>query len=165
MILSLVIKESYVYSTPENIVAAMPTFFILLLANCIVSQYSGYHPVGKFNVINFVVVFPVIEEVIFRGFILSLLNSYLNSAKLFEILYLPISWSVVVSAFLFAVCHLQYYKLSRQSAGFLGFAFAGGILFGGITELTDSILLSCILHIEFNFLAVYFARKLRENNS
>lgn len=152
-------KWNYIYSSPSNITKVMPVFLILLFANYIVSRYSGYSPVGRFNTINFIIVFPIIEETVFRGLILPYLNQYLTTSELIEFIYLPVSYPVIISALLFAICHLQYYKLSRQSTRFMVFAFVGGITFGGIANITHSILLTCLIHIEFNFFAFYFARK------
>ncbi|RUT44496.1 CPBP family intramembrane metalloprotease [Paenibacillus anaericanus] len=158
-------KWNYIINSPSNIIKVMPVFLILLIANCIASRYSGYNPVGKFNTINFIIVWPVIEEIVFRGLILPYLNQYLATGQIFEFIFLPVSYTVIISALLFAICHLQYYKLSRQSTRFMVFAFVGGITFGGLADITHSILLTCVLHIEFNFLAVYFAKKSLRNRS
>lgn len=143
----------------------MPVFLILLIANYIVSRYSGYGPVGRFNTINFIIVWPIIEEIVFRGFILPYLNQYITTSESIEFMYLPVSYPVIISALLFAICHLQYYKLSRQSTRFMVFAFVGGITCGGIADVTHSILLTCLIHIEFNFFACYFDSKSLITNS
>ncbi|WP_082112479.1 CPBP family intramembrane glutamic endopeptidase [Paenibacillus sp. DMB20] len=137
----------------------MPGFLILIAANYALSRFSGYDPIGKFNIVNFVIIYPIIEEFIFRGLILSNLNPYLSSEVLLELLYMPVTLSVVITALLFAVSHLQYYRLSRQSIRYMCFAFIGGIFFGAMADMTQSIWLSCLLHIEFNVLAVYFGKK------
>ncbi|SMF92479.1 CAAX protease self-immunity [Paenibacillus uliginis N3/975] len=159
MILVPFSKGNYIFSSPDNIIKVMPVFLILIIANCVLARFSGYNPIGKFNIINFVITYPVIEEFIFRGLILSYLNQYLSSEVLIQVMYMPVTLSVVITALLFAITHLQYYSLSRQSIRYMIFAFMGGIFFGAITDLTHSILLSCLLHIEFNLLAVYFAKK------
>lgn len=156
---------NYIYNSPSNIIKVMPVFLILLFANYIVSRYSGYNPVGRFNTINFIIAWPVAEEIVFRGLILPYLNQYLTTRELLEFIYLPVSYPVIISALLFAICHLQYYKLSLQSTRFMVFAFVGGIIFGGIADITHSILLTYLIHIEFNFFAFYFAQKSLRTNS
>lgn len=156
-------KGNYIFSIPANITTILPSVLILIVANSVLSRFSGYDPMGQFNIINFVITYPVIEEFIFRGIILSNLNQYFNSMELIEVMHMPVTLSVVITAFLFAITHLQYYRLSRQCIRFMLFAFIGGILFGAITEMTHSILLSTLLHIQFNLLAVYFAKKNKKN--
>ena len=152
-------KGNYIVSAPVNIITAMPGFLILIAANYALSRFSGYDPIGKFNIVNFVIIYPIIEEFIFRGLILSSLNPFFSSEVLLELLYMPVTLSVVITALLFAVSHLQYYRLSRQSIRYMSFAFIGGIFFGAMADMTQSIWLSCLLHIEFNVLAVYFGKK------
>ncbi|MFC7681822.1 CPBP family intramembrane glutamic endopeptidase [Paenibacillus sp. GCM10028914] len=154
-------KDNYIFSLPANIMRVMPIFLVIVFANYLLSRFSGYNPVGKFNIINFIIVYPIIEELIFRGLILPSLNQNLNSGVFLEVMYMPVTVPVIISALLFAISHLQYYGLSLISIRYMVFAFFGGIVFGAITDLTESILLSCILHIEFNALAVYFANKSR----
>lgn len=91
-------------------------------------------------------------------FLLPLLNKSFQYT-LIEIAYLPVSISVIISAILFSITHLQYYKLNRLIIRYMFFAFIGGILFGAITDYTQSIILSVLLHIEFNLLAVCYAFK------
>lgn len=157
--------ENNVYSSPVNLSAVLPVFAILLVGNYVLSRYSGYHPIGRYNIINFAITYPIIEEVIFRGLVLPILNQTLHSAEIIEVMFLPVTIPVVISALLFAISHLQYYKLSSQSIRYMIFAFIGGIFFGAITDLTHSILLSCLLHIEFNVLSIYFAKRSRINRT
>ncbi|OOC62562.1 CPBP family intramembrane glutamic endopeptidase [Paenibacillus ihbetae] len=152
-------KENNVYSSPVDLSAVLPVFAILLVGNYVLSRYSGYHPIGRYNIINFAITYPIIEEVLFRGLILPFLNQSIHSAKIMEVMFLPVTIPVVISALLFAISHLQYYKLSSQSIRYMMFAFIGGIFFGAITDVTHSILLSCLLHIEFNVLSIYFAKR------
>lgn len=160
-----IFNGNYVYVSPNNIMSTIPVFIVIIFVNFIISRFSGYHPIGKFNTINFIIVFPIIEEVIFRGLLLPYLNQYFHSAVLLQVMYMPVTFPVIGSALLFAICHLQYYKLSRQSALFLLFAFIGGITYGSITDLIHSIILAVLLHIEFNFFAVHFANKTLRDRS
>jgi len=158
-------RENNVYSSPVKLSEVLPVFAILLVGNYVFSRYSGYHPIGRYNIINFAITYPIIEEVLFRGLILPILNQSVHSAEIMEFMFLPVTIPVVISALLFAISHLQYYKLSSQSIRYMMFAFIGGIFFGAITDVTHSILLSCLLHIEFNVLSIYFAKRSSINRS
>jgi len=152
-------KEHIIFNAPVNIMAAVLGVVIVFIVNALIARYSGYNPVGTFNILNFAITYPIIEEIIFRGMMLPYLNEALHASPFIELLFFPISLSVIITAFLFAISHLQYYKLSPQSIRFMIFAFSGGIFFGAIADLTQSIALTVLLHIEFNSLAIYFARK------
>ncbi|WP_440119802.1 lysostaphin resistance A-like protein [Paenibacillus sp. QZ-Y1] len=115
---------------------------------------------GKYNISNFVITFPVVEEIIFRGLILPNIKPYIVPTKLIEVLYVPVTIPVIITAGLFAICHLQYYKYSTETIRFMIFAFLGGILLGAMTEITQSIMLSLILHIVFNLFSVLFSKRI-----
>lgn len=78
-----------------------------------------------------VLIAPIVEEVIFRGLVLSRLKRVM-----------PGWLSVVLSALLFGVCHGQ--------AVWMAYAFALGLLFGVMTLRTGSIWPSLIAHVVFN---------------
>ncbi|WP_313894519.1 CPBP family intramembrane glutamic endopeptidase [Psychrobacillus sp.] len=150
------IKDKLVYQLPVVDKRMIYVFFTIFIANMFIAKYAGYKPIGRFNIINFVIFYPIVEEVIFRGYILPLLNKSFQYTFI-EIAYLPVSISVIISAFLFSIAHLQYYKLNKWSIRYMSFAFIGGILFGAIANYTQSILIPLLLHIEFNFLAAYYS--------
>lgn len=152
-------NEHIIFNAPINIMAAVPGLVIIFLVNALVPRYSGYKPAGTFNILNFAIMYPIIEEIIFRGMMLPYLNEVLPASPFIELLYLPINLSVIITAFLFAISHLQYYKLSLQSTKFMIFAFTGGIIFGAIAHITESIAFTLLLHMEFNMLAIYYAKK------
>jgi len=159
LLLLPILKGNIVFNLPINIRTIIPALIIIFIVNYVVSRYSGYDPVGRFNIVNFAITYPIIEEIIFRGMLLPYLNQTLETTEFVEILYMPVSLPIIITAFLFAIAHLQYYKLSSQSIRYMLFAFIGGIFFGAIADLTQSIMFTLLLHIEFNVLTIYFAKK------
>ncbi|WP_430058544.1 CPBP family intramembrane glutamic endopeptidase [Paenibacillus alvei] len=139
--------------------SVLPIFLLLCFLGIVISRFSGYHPIGRFNYIHFVFTYPIIEEIVFRGVILPYTSIYVDSAPIGQILYLPITFSVLISAFLFAICHLQYYQWSVQCLRFMIIAFFGGIFYGALANVTESILLTCILHIAFNYFSAFFSER------
>lgn len=155
-------NEQVIFNFPANITVAIPGLLTILLLNVVISRYSGYDPVGKFNILNFAITYPIVEEIIFRGIMLPYLNEALQAEQLIQLLYMPVNFSVIITAFLFAVAHLQYYKLSSHSIRYMIFAFIGGLFLGALADLTGSIMLTCLLHIQFNTLAIYYAKKIKK---
>lgn len=149
--ISIVYNESFVWKIPVHADSVLHLFIIVLLINCFISRQSGYYPIGKFDIFNFILVYPVFEEMSFRGLILPLLVQNRN---------LPGWIGVIASAFVFAVAHLQYYKLNRRSITFMLFAFSGGLFFGYIALITKSIVMTIPLHIAFNGSAVFYSRRI-----
>lgn len=159
---SLFIKENYVFHLPRNILTVLPLCLIILLINLLISRQSGYSPVGLFNCINFVITYPVFEEIAFRGLILPILVRHQSLGERFALelgngLFPKLSLAVIITAVLFAVSHLQYYKLNAESIRFMLFAVSGGLFFGVIAQATESILLTIPLHMAFNASAALYA--------
>ncbi|GAF15534.1 CAAX amino terminal protease family protein [Bacillus sp. JCM 19046] len=157
--IAFVYRYDTVFAWPSNIQKIVPILLVGVFINLLYSNYSGYEPSGKKNILHFVIVFPIIEEMVFRGLILPILNRALPPFFDFELFYLPMTLPIVLSAFLFAVAHLQYYQLNQTSVKYMLFAFSGGIVFAQITELSQSILFALLLHIQFNFFAYYYSSK------
>lgn len=153
-------NHNYTFKMPNEVDNLFPLFFMLIIIHVIAARFSGYNPIGKYNIIQFVITFPVVEEILFRGLILPIMESLIAPSKLMDVLYMPITVPVIITAFLFAICHLQYYKLSAEGIRFMIFAFLGGLLLGAITEMTKSILYSLILHIVFNLFSVLFSKRI-----
>lgn len=150
------IKGSYTKFPVYNDEVIFSIGFVAILF-IISAFFSGYKPYGKTNIIIFTMICPIIEEIIFRGIILPHYTNVLGSEVLFELMNLPITLSIIISAFLFAICHLQYYKYSSLTLRYMIFAFIGGLLLGGIAHLTQSILLTIALHLLSNFTAMAYA--------
>lgn len=154
---SVLWHPSYTFNIPQNMTRVLPLFFVILLVNLLISRSSGYSPVGTSHTINFLLVSPIVEEIAFRGLVLPILARHPVLGQLHSNSILDISWAILLTSLLFAVSHLQYYRLNRQSIRFMLFAFSGGIFFGLIAQVTGSILLTIPLHIAFNGSAVLYA--------
>ncbi|BFH64819.1 CPBP family intramembrane glutamic endopeptidase [Paenibacillus azoreducens] len=153
-------NDEYIFKAPIHYEKALPIFGVLILVYIVSARFSGYNPKGKFNITNFIITYPIIEEIIFRGLILPNLKQFFVSSEIIQVFSMSVTTPVITSAILFAICHLQYYKLSAQSIRFIIIAFLGGILLGAMTEMTQSILFALILHIVFNLFSVIFAMRM-----
>ncbi|MEK3834040.1 CPBP family intramembrane glutamic endopeptidase [Paenibacillus sp. FSL R7-0128] len=155
---SVLWSNSYTFSATQHVMRVLPLFLIILLVNLIISRSSGYNPVGTYNTVNFVLCFPIFEEIAFRGLILPILARHPVLGQLHSTSIIDVSGAILLTSLLFAVSHLQYYKLNRESVRFMLFAFSGGIFFGLFAQVTESLLLTIPLHIAFNGSAVWYAR-------
>lgn len=153
-------NKGYIFSVPINYEKAIPIFGVLILVQIISARFSGYNPKGKYNITNFIITYPIIEEVIFRGLILPNVKDFFVTTEVIQIFYMPVTIPVIVSAVLFSISHLQYYKRLAQCIRFMIFAFLGGIILGVMTEMTQSIIFAIILHSIFNFFSVIFTKKI-----
>lgn len=90
---------------------------------------------GVYSFITIVIAAPILEELIFRGFIL---NGLLKS-------YSPLK-AIIISSLLFGLVHLNPWQ-------FIG-ASIGGILSGWVYFKTNKITLPIIIHMTNNFLAL-----------
>lgn len=153
-------KDTFVFQLPQKVSTVILLFFEVLIINCLISRGSGYSPQGLYMKLNFMITFPIFEEIAFRGIILSrltqleFLNSWVNVLGIFSA-----TPAILISAFLFAVAHLQYYRLNKASIRYMGFAMFGGIFFGIIATVSESILLTIPLHMAFNCTAVYYDKR------
>ncbi len=159
ILISLLYPNPIVFHFPTNLQPAMVLIIVVAVINLFVARYSGYHPVGQTNIIHFVIAFPIIEEILFRGLLLPILSKSWNYDTSFEIFGLSVTLPILISSLLFSLSHLQYYSFSRATFTYMLFAWIGGIVFGLIAYHTHSILFTILLHIEFNFLAFFYATK------
>lgn len=120
------------------------TFFAVILG-----YFSGYKTVGKKYDFDFCFIFPLFEEILFRGVILIILA---NSGSINE------SLACLISSILFGVMHFQYFGLKKSSIRFVVIAFVGGYYFSMLALMTNSILPSLFLHITFNMSAIVFSK-------
>lgn len=162
-IISYFYVDNYVFRLPIHYEPTVLLILIAAITNIFISRYSGYKPIGKKNILNFVIMYPIFEEVIFRGMIIPILNNSLPKYPFYEIAYIPITVPIIISAFLFAVAHLQYYSFNQTSLKFMLFAFVGGITFGAITDYSLSIVFPLLLHVQFNLLSAYYSKKSTAN--
>lgn len=138
----------------------------------LLSYYSKYNPgVTTKGIVQFCMVFPVGEEILFRGII----QSMVSWIPRFGVMYLRLplfgthSVVVLISAFLFAINHLQYhdFKLTDVAIRQIFIAFIGGLLMGNLVLYTGSILYALVVHILFNSSATLFSvlKKSGDTNS
>ncbi len=160
-IISYFYEDNYVFRLPTHYESIVVLILIAVITNIFISRYSGYNPSGKKNILNFVIMYPIFEEVIFRGMIIPILNNSFSIHPYFEIAYIPVTLPILISAFLFAVSHLQYYRFNQTSIKFMLFAFLGVIIHGMITDSSLSIFFPILLHVEFNLLSVYYSKKMQ----
>ncbi|NMB01939.1 MAG: CPBP family intramembrane metalloprotease [Firmicutes bacterium] len=137
---------------------------IVLLALIPFMLSSGYQPRKDFKgLARFCLVFPIVEEILFRGIILQL-GTYLVGSGTFYI-PVPILKGVTVQVFLSAICfsltHLQYFafKVDFGVVKRLLFALLFGLFAGNLVEVTGSILYPVVFHVLANTGAtLYFLR-------
>ncbi|WP_310550240.1 CPBP family intramembrane glutamic endopeptidase [Paenibacillus glufosinatiresistens] len=159
LLLTFAVRGNYVFRLPEDTGSVIGLFSAVLAVNLLIACYSGYRLVGALNRFNFAVVYPVFEEIAFRGLILPLLAEAAFLAKTVRIPGIgELNGAILLTAFLFAVSHLQYYRLNRQSIVFMAFAFSGGLFFGRIAYATEAVLLTIPLHMAFNGAAVFYSQ-------
>jgi hypothetical protein len=95
--------------------------------------------------------FAIPEEVIFRGVIQSYLQTQLHDTVI----------AVVLASVIFGIVHLpngaEGINPRKWNWHFTGIAFLGGLVFGEIFALTDSLLISTLLHTFFLFLLIFKA--------
>lgn len=82
-------------------------------------------------VIANMIVAPIVEEVIFRGLILSRLQKAV-----------PLAWAVVISSLLFGIAHGQIVWII--------YAFVLGVILSAVVVKTESLTASILLHMSFN---------------
>lgn len=93
-------------------------------------------------ILNLIVVSPVMEELVVRGYMLN---------RLFD--FFPESWAIFISSFIFAACHVNPFWIS--------YAFILGVIMARLALKHDNILYSLGFHIGFNFPAAVNACILR----
>lgn len=130
---------------------------------------SGYR-VNKncSDILGFCVLYPIGEELIFRAIILKLIPYIIgeNSVMVPFPLLKEISLPVLITAFLFGVMHLQYFKfkINRDTLIKIVFAFIFGIFMGNMVEITESILYPVIFHVIANTGATIYYFKNNKSN-
>lgn len=128
---------------------------LIFIAMIPFSILSGYSPGRNIQgVVVFCLVFPIGEEILFRGIILSMVGYIMGG----NIIYVPIpllkgvTVQVLISAFCFGITHFQYtdFKINSLSVRKVLFAFIFGLFAGNLVEITRSILYTVIFHIFAN---------------
>lgn len=162
LILSLFIKDTYVFQLPENFTTVMIPFFILLVVSVFFAGFSGLRPESTYDRIAFVIAYPLFEEMAFRGILLANLDQYPLLATAIQVpLFTNISLAIVISAVVFAL-YLQFYKACWRYPGMILSTFIYGLLLGLIAEGTQSFLLPLLLHLIANAAGTFFPGKYRK---
>lgn len=127
-----------------------------LFAIAVIAQRKEYKLTGKtygrypWRISTFVS--SIYEEIIFRGFILFGLLSFL-----------PMIWSVVISSVLFGLWHLKNYKWQTKKQTLYQAVYTG-LVFGPIasfiTIATGTIWLAVIFHYIHNIIADFVRKKI-----
>ncbi|MFL0248276.1 CPBP family intramembrane glutamic endopeptidase [Candidatus Clostridium stratigraminis] len=143
---SLLRNESFEFLYNGKIV--MEILKIAVFA-CIIGCFSGYKTINRKHDFNFCIIFPIFEEILFRGVIFLIL---INIAGLSN------KYAVVLSALFFGIMHFQYFGLKKDVIRYVLFAFIGGCFFANIVLMTKSILPSIFLHMAFNTSAIVFSK-------
>lgn len=160
VLLALVTPDPVTFQLPRHFAAVRGYFVPVLIGALVVSRYSGYRATSRSAQANFALTYPIVEEIVFRGLVLGVIRAVLPESSLAQF-GVPIPDAVLISAFLFAIAHIQYYGLSKTAVNFMGFAFIGGLCFGTLTWATHSILLGLIIHVGFNTSAMYYKHRPR----
>lgn len=102
----------------------------------------GYESVSANHIIFSIIIYPLIEELLFRDCILKILSKKNSKLK-----------SLLISSFLFSIVHLF-------SMTGLYLSFFSGIIFGLVYLKTNSVLYSFIVHSLYNGIVLFFNDKL-----
>lgn len=121
----------------------------IALFACILGCFSGYKTVNKKYDLDFCIIFPIFEEILFRGIILVIL---VKEGLLID------KYAILVSALLFSIMHFQYFGFSKKTIRYAVFAFIGGYFFSKIVLSAKSILPAIFLHMVFNTSAIIYSR-------
>lgn len=140
-------------------------FLMLFYLFC---AYSGY-PTSKTlrEYTKFALVFPIGEEILFRGILQSTIKSLLVLDG--QYVNLPLFGSVpvvvLISAICFGVTHFQYhnFKVNELSLKQVALAFVFGIFAGNVVEMTGSIIYPLLFHIAANTGAVLYGKYVKSS--
>ncbi|HMM06260.1 MAG TPA: CPBP family intramembrane metalloprotease [Clostridiales bacterium] len=149
-LLSLIVKDNYVFQLPENFVAVGMPFFIFTIIAVLLTGLSSFRPQSIYDRIAFAIAYPVFEEMAFRGILLAHLSQYsMFTAALPIPFFMNMNLAIVISAAVFAL-HLQFYKACWRYPGMIAITFFYGLILGFFAEATQSILLPLLIHLISN---------------
>jgi membrane protease YdiL (CAAX protease family) len=122
----------------------LSVYLLLIVIGLILFAITGI--TKTFNTVRFPILFfifiPLVEEMIFRGYIYGKLQQITKHV-------------VLISSILFAIHHIQYYDYSIGLFAMfqVAYTFVLGLLFGKLREYSGSIYLGIIIHIIINYLS------------
>ncbi|WP_246027783.1 CPBP family glutamic-type intramembrane protease [Paenibacillus xylaniclasticus] len=158
IVTAILIQDQYVFQVPVVDTNVFILAAIIMLVNTVLSHFVYCQPTGSTNIFFGAVVFPLLQEVVFRGLLLPVLNPSFGFVVI-EMFEVQVSLSVLVSALLFAFAQLQYDQSKGISVSKLSIVFIVGALFGVIADSTQSIFIPVLLHIEYKLLANYYSNR------
>lgn len=91
-----------------------------------------------------VVIVPIIEEIIFRGFMQNWLKTYMRSR-----------WAILLTGFIFAAFHFSPAQ-GASNLTIVSSLFLLGCLLGALLEMKESLWAPIGLHMTFNLMSVLF---------
>jgi membrane protease YdiL (CAAX protease family) len=145
---------------------------IFVIASIPFGIFSGYEPGRKFSgIIIFCLIFPIGEEILFRGIIQSIASQLMIGNPTYIIpmpLLKGLTVQVLISAVCFGVTHFQYFnfKFDLSTTKKVLFAFIFGLFAGNLVEITGTILYAIIFHIIANIMAtIYYIIKTNKNSN
>ena len=130
--------------------------------------HANYRPhKSKTGIFAFCLAFPLVEELIFRGLLLVLLQEIIGESIImvpFPLLK-EVDLRVILTAVLFAVMHLQYFswKVNKDTIAKMVYAFVFGIVFGNLVVMSESVLYAVLFHVTANSGATYLYLKRTTN--
>ena len=148
------------YQYDQSLSTFLPVLLGLPIA-ALIAKNSGYNiRISKKSIFNFAILYPVTEELLFRGITFSL------AASISEINIGAFSLAVIVSAAVFGITHLQYhdFKFTDLAQLQILIAFIGGLFMGDLMDNTGFILYPILIHITFNSAAAFWSWR-RTSNS
>lgn len=113
LLCAFLIKDNFVFNVPHSLdqiaiaYIIIPIAILFIVPRYVPLRFTGFH--GKFKGI---VMFPIFEEVAFRGLILPLLLTMPGSDV--RINYISLNGAIVISALLFGLMHTLSYGSGRK---------------------------------------------------
>lgn len=168
LIIGFIGINNYGFNLPAtNIKLSLSEVGILALFIYLFSLYSDYDIANTTRkLVFFVLIFPLGEEILFRGIIQSIATHLIELINLQNDTFWRFSYFVVISAFCFAITHIQYknFKMSKSLLKQVLFAFMFGLYAGRIATYTNSIAYTFLIHSVANFSAAMVGRHMSKVN-
>lgn len=149
LLCAFILKDNLVFRLPESldrlalVYIIVPIAVLFIVPRLVPLRFIGAH--GRFKGI---VMYPIFEEIAFRGLILPLLLAVRGLD--ISIRYIAINGAVIISAALFGLMHILSYGINKASLRIGVFAFIGGLYMGYLAYTTLSILPSIVYHMAWN---------------
>lgn len=146
-------RTEALYQYDQSLSTFLPVLLGLPIA-ALIAKNSGYNiRISKKSIFNFTILYPVTEELLFRGIIFSL------AASISKINIGTFTLATIISAAAFGITHLQYhnFKFTDLAQRQILIAFIGGLFMGDLMDSTGFILYPILIHVCFNSAAVFWS--------